>query len=422
MSPRFWVGIATTGILLHPAISQTTGGGSATIGTIPIGSGTIGGRTLPSNNQGDSNSTTDSAISVTAVGSPSLTVSGRILLEDGTPPAVGTVVERNCNGSSHAEGYTDAKGYFIVTLGQNRDMIIDAGDSSSDSAMGRPFPQLTNAGEGEFGTGTGSSRGQLLDNRYSNCDIRARLGGYRSQSASLVDYGARDNVNIGVILLHRIGPAESDTVDASSLAAPKNARKAYTTGMEFIRKQRQEDARKSFANAVRLYPGYAAAWLELGKMQARAHLADARNSFEAARKAEPRMVAPYLELSLLALHAKNWAELADDTDRVIKLDSFDYPQAFFLNAVANYNLGNMGQAEENARAAKRLDTRHRYSEAAHLLAVILMDRHEYAAAAAEFRDYLVMAPNAVAAEQIRKQLDDLERLTIPPAQLARKEQ
>jgi len=350
-------------------------------------------------------------------------VSGRVLLEDGTPPAIGTVIERSCNGSSQAEGYTDNQGYFIVTLGQNRGFIVDAGDASGDSAMGRPFPQFPGAGEGVFGNAGGSSRGQMLDNRYSNCDIRARLGGYRSQSASLVDYGAGDQANIGVILLHRIGPAESDTVDATSLAAPTNARKAYTKGLELIRKQQPEDARRSFETAVRLYPGYAAAWLELGKMQAvHAQSAEARNSFEAAVKAEPRLVAPYLELSLLALHARNWTELADDTDRAIQRDSFSYPQAFLMNAVANYNLHNFGKAEENARAAKRLDTRHRYSEAAHLLGVILLDRHDYAAAAAEFRDYLVMAPNAPGADLVRKQLDALERLTLPAAQLALKNQ
>ena len=129
---------------------------------------------------------------------------------------------------------------------------------------------------------------------------------------------------------------------------------------------------------------------------------------------------PYLELALLSLHAKNWNDLADFTYRALKLNSFDYPQAYFLNAVANYNLRKLDTAEKSARAAQRLDTRRIYPENSHLLGVILVDRQRYAEAADALRDFLVAAPHATEAPAVRQQLDDLEKKTIPDAQMAKK--
>jgi hypothetical protein len=131
-------------------------------------------------------------------------------------------------------------------------------------------------------------------------------------------------------------------------------------------------------------------------------------------------VGSFLELALLSLHARNWNELADVTYHALKLNSFDYPQAFFLNAVANYNLKKLDTAEKSARAAQRLDTRHVYPENSHLLGVILVDRQQYVEAADALRDFLVAAPHAAEAAAVRRQLDDLETKTIPAAQMAKK--
>ena len=58
-----------------------------------------------------------------------------------------------------------------------------------------------------------------------------------------------------------------------------------------------------------------------------------------------------------ARSGSRWREL---TDTVVKLDSFDYPQAYFLNALSNYYLKNIDAAEKSAREAVRLDTRKQF--------------------------------------------------------------
>jgi hypothetical protein len=49
-----------------------------------------------------------------------------------------------------------------------------------------------------------------------------------------------------------------------------------------------------------------------------------------------------------------------------------------------------------------------------------VDRQQYAEAADALRDFLVAAPHAAAAAAVRQQLDDLEKKTIPAAQMAKK--
>jgi tetratricopeptide (TPR) repeat protein len=353
-------------------------------------------------------------------------VSGRVMLEDGTAPTDSVVIERVCDGNARAEGYTDARGYFVLQLGSSNTQFQDASETAG--GFNRTSQQLGGIG-GLGGGGLGSSsglgsptHGAGLDPRLLNCELRARLPGYRSQTVSLLEHRAFDNPDVGTILLHRVAPTErAATVSVAALAVPKPADKAYNKGLTFLKKGKSREARASFQSAIGLYPKFSSAWFELGKLQALdGQLDDAHKSFLAASQADPQSVGPYLELALLSLSAKNWNELAEVTYHALKLNSFDYPQAYFLNAAANYNLKKLDTAEKSARAAQRLDTRHIYPDNSRLLGVILVDRQRYAEAADALRDFLVAAPHSVEAPAVRQQLDDLEKKTISAAQIAKK--
>jgi superkiller protein 3 len=164
---------------------------------------------------------------------------------------------------------------------------------------------------------------------------------------------------------------EGRTVSAVSLAAPKDAKKAYEKGLDANKKKKPEDAQKNFEKAVELYPKYATAWYELGMLQvAQKKPEEARKSFDAALEADPKFMKPYLQVAVLQMQAQKWQELADITAKTVKLDPFDYPQAFFFNSVANYNLKNYEAAEKSAMEAERLDTRHQMPKVS-LLGILL---------------------------------------------------
>jgi tetratricopeptide (TPR) repeat protein len=325
-------------------------------------------------------------------------------------------LETVCNGSPHGEGYADSKGYFSIELGARNGTIQDASEYNSNRNWNTSGMTGSTAISGPAGSSQSSER------KYMGCDLQAKLAGYRSQTVPLTGRRPMDDPNVGTILLHRLGPAEEGkTISAVSLAAPKDARKAYEKGLDALKKKKFDDAQLNFEKAVEVYPHYATAWYELGMLQAGQGKMDmARSYFDKASECDPKFVQPYLQVSILELQASRWQGLAEVTDKILKLDSFDFPQAFYFNSVANYNLHNMQAAEKSALAAERLDTRHAIPKVSHLLGLILMYKKEYAGAAERFKAYLEFAPEATDTAKVRSLLAEVEKVTAATA--ATKEQ
>jgi len=422
MAPRTLVRaitlVAAAGVLLQQGFGQGRGaappaGGGGTSGTIGTGTPSIGTTTAPSTsiptNPGNNPSSTTN---LPGVPQP-IPISGRVMLEDGTAPTESVVIERVCGGSTRAEGYTDSKGYFFFQLDQrNSGVMQDASEMNSGSGQMNPN-RGTGSGMGLGGSSGATTRGMGTDDmRYMNCDLRAKLAGYRSQTVSLANRRAMDNPDIGTILLHRLAPSVGTTVSANDLEVPKDARKAFDKAQESAKKGKLDDALKNYSKAVELYRPYAAAWYELGKLQATGgDPYTARGSFGEAIKADPKYVPPYLAIAEQGLEAKKWREVVEVTDRASKLDVFDYPQVYFFNAVANYNMKNVDAAEKSALQAERLDTRHRYPQNYFLLGNILAIHLDYDGAAEKLRTYLKLAPDSEDAATARKQLAQMEKIT-----------
>jgi TolA-binding protein len=102
--------------------------------------------------------------------------------------------------------------------------------------------------------------------------------------------------------------------------------------------------------------------------------------------------------------------VADTTGRLLKLDATDFPEAYYYNAAANFRLKKLSDAESSARETLKLDTAHRFPQAAHILGIVLYQKHDFAGAAEQLRNYLQIAPNAPDAAQAKGQLAELEHL------------
>ena len=215
-----------------------------------------------------------------------------------------------------------------------------------------------------------------------------------------------------MIFLHRLGPAEGLMVSMTSLAAPKDAQKAFQKGREALAKGKLEDARKSLEKATSLYPKYAAAWFELGRLQlAQGDRPAARASFEAAIRADSRFLLPYVGLAVLQVAAQEWPQVEETTARAIALDPYGSARMYFYSALAKYCQDDLEGAEKDAREAERQDKKRDIAGVWELLGSILATRQDFAGAAEQFRTYLALAPQATNAADIRAQLDSMERLS-----------
>lgn len=339
-------------------------------------------------------------------------LSGKVMMADGTPPPEPVTIERVCSsGSPRPEGYTDSKGRFSFALGQNQGMFNDASVSSSERD---PFSSNSggfggaNRGMGGGGMGGGSSR-QMLERELMGCELHAKLAGYRAQPVQLAGRRSLDNPDVGTIILHRLANVEGLTTSMTTMTAPKDAKKAYDKGRELMKKNKLADAQKELDKAVTLHPKFAAAWYELGRLRAAGNQGpEAREAFLKSIEADAKYVHPYLPLANMAVGQQKWEEAADFSGKLIKLNPVDYPVAFLLNGIANYNLKKYEEAEKSATEAVKLDPQHRLPKAHHLLGALLAEKGEFAPAAAQLRDYLKFAPTAGDAEGVKKMLGDIE--------------
>src|SRR5262245_59985749 len=409
-----------------PVLSQQPGqGGGATgttttpggVGGPPPGTTTPGRGNVPGNNVPNTFPNPNDQNRFPEMQRP-IFLSGKVVLDDGTPPPTEVVIERVCNGNPRAEAYTDSKGRFSFQLGQNQGILQDASMSSAGVGdLGGYGNQRGGFGNDRTSGGFGGvSRGGISERDLMGCEIRANLAGFRSDVVNLSGRRAFDNPDVGTIVLHRLANVEGVTISAVSLQAPKDAKKAYDKGRDLLKKKKVPEAEKELEKAVELYPKYSTAWFELGRIR------EGKNDTEGARKAygqalaaDPKFINPYRQLAGMSFKEQNWQDVADTTTRLIKLDPVDFPDAFFYNSVANYYLKNYDAAEKSAREAQKLDTRNRMPKTNQLLGVILAGKQDYAGAAEQIKKYLTFLPaEGQETETAKKQLTELEKMTGAP--------
>jgi tetratricopeptide (TPR) repeat protein len=389
---RFWRIVASLFLLSAVLSAQRSGGGAA---PAPTTTGPAGGRTgtvttTPTPFPGDD-----------TLGQRPIFISGKVVLDDGTPLPDRVKIERVCNANPRVEAYTDRKGRFSFELGRTYE-LQDASVGPDPADPGSPF--------GGSRAQTSSGRiGGVNERALWGCELRAALPGFRSDVVELSNIRYLDNTDIGTIVLHRVGNSQGMTVSATSELAPKDARKALDKGLEAARKNNPEEAEKQFRKAVEIYPRFAAAWLNLGRLlEQRNQISEARQAYGEAIRADARFMPPYERLSLLALKESKWQELADRTDQLLRLDPIEYPDAYYLNSVANYQLHNYDAAEKNAREAIRLDPNKKNMRSRYVLGLVLAQKQEFAASAESLRSFLDSSPAGSDTDLIKKQLSQIE--------------
>lgn len=311
-------------------------------------------------------------------------ISGRVTGEAGELDEP-VMIDRVCGGNVRREGYTDRRGYFGLQLGQNTSFLAD---STS----------------GGFGPGMGQS-GQVRERDLANCELRFSLAGYRPVEVNLGNHRSLDDSDVGTIILHSMSPDEGSTVSVTTMRAPKNASRALEKAVAAARKGKIDVAQKQLEKAVALYPNFALAWFQLGRLYERKNDPErARSAYRSSIAADPKFISPYENLYMLAARENKWAEVVELTDRVLTLDRYDFPEAYLYNGVANLNLRKHDAAEKVIRELLATEAGKRMPRAHYVLGVILGRKRDFAGSAEQLRWYLQAVPDAADAELARRQL------------------
>ena len=321
-------------------------------------------------------------------------LSGKVVLQDGTPPSEPAAIQTLCRGRKHTETYTDSHGYFSFQLGTLNPATTAAGVDDVDSSFGDPM-----------------SRGNSGD--WRDCELQASLAGYSSDTIQLsTKISALENSDVGHITLRRMGQVEGLAISATSAMAPGKAKKAYEKGREQAQKEKLDDAEKSLTKAVEIYPNYAAAWYELGQVQYKKNdAAAARHSWEQSLDADAKYVRPYAGLCQLDMQDKRWQELADSSAKLVALDPISIPEGWYWNAAANYMLHNFTAAEKSARQGLKIDEHHQLPKLEYVLGMALIQQRSYQDASGHMQQFLQLSKEPGEIQEAQKQLAEITRLS-----------
>ena len=322
-------------------------------------------------------------------------LSGKVIVNDGIPLTDPALVQSVCQGNIRNEGYTDSKGSFSLDLNSQREAL----GSAQETYSGNP----------------GMSGRPGVRRNLHDCDLQAVLPGFTSKTVELAskmnEVGSAD---VGTIVLHRMQKVEGFTISATSAQAPDKAKKDYQKGREDEAKGKLDPAKEKFSKAVELYPKYAVAWFELGKIQLQQNDAvAAKASFQHAIEADGKFISPYEQLADIALKEKAWKDLDSATEQLVKLNPLSFPQYWYYNAIANYFLQSFDKAEKSAQQGMTIDVQHHIPKMEYVLGMILVQKKDFQGALTHLRNYIRMSPNASDLELAQKQIAALEKLSQP---------
>jgi len=333
----------------------------------------------------------------------SIFISGKVVIDDGTELTEPAMIQTICRGRRHSETYSDAHGGFNFRFGDPT--------QGSAAAISDASSQNVNSNSTQSG----------LD--LQDCQIQAELAGFSSQAVELNSrIGMANNIDVGRVPLHRLAHVDGTSISVTSALAPPAARKAFEKGFQQEKKNKWEDAEKSFEKAVQIYPRYATAWYQLGRLQLRNQLSNpassqgpnpsaqsAKHSFEQSIAADSKYVDPYHGLAQIAMQAQEWPTVIEITNKLVSLNPVNFPDAYYDNAVANYNLKDFDDAEKSALLGIRVDDAHQIPKLQYLVAMIQLRKQNYQGAAEHMQQFLTLAKERDDIDLGKKGMAEIER-------------
>ena len=197
------------------------------------------------------------------------------------------------------------------------------------------------------------------------------------------------------------------TVSARNLSIPDSARREYLEAQKKLSRRDVANAIAHLERAVAMAPEFSEAWNNLGTIAYQSHqYPSAEGHFRKALEQEPGSFEPLVNLGGVLLTEGKLQEALQYNLSAVR----SRPRDALANSqlgMTYFAAGNLDLGEKYLEIAKRIDSGH-FSYPQLTLAQIHLLRHERAAAAEEFRDFLRRHPDARDAGRVEELLQKLE--------------
>ena len=317
---------------------------------------------------------------MTAQGRAGGVLLGKLVIDGESLPWKPLEVEVDCKGSIVTRAQTDLEGQFVIQFEDTKGVEKIPPDAQ-----------------------------RQMETKYEGCMVRGMLAGFRSSEKTIKVKNFRDEPDLGTITLSPEDRGGGSEVSVTTKKAPGNAVKAFEKArMEWLQ-QHPDGAEKNLKKAVQIYPEFAEAWFQLGKLQEASDKAAAKDAFSKALAADPKFILPYEQLAALAVDDKKWDEVAQNAEHALQLDPAGTPQLFYYDALAKFQLGKADEAQASAEKAVAIDPGHTVPNAEQLLAVVLARKGDYAGAIQHLKSCLSYVQPGPNADLLKQQIAQLEQ-------------
>lgn len=288
-------------------------------------------------------------------------ISGRVVLEDRQAPPEPVPVEYSCRGENRG-ARTDAQGRFSIRVGSRRAARTDV--------IATPL-------------------------HMEGCRVEVRIPGFEELIVTLPRAPRAGDLALGDLTLKAVGQQANAAFSGSGRNAPANARASYVRGIEDIDAGRYPEALAALDKALAAYPKYASALQLKGEALERTGQREAaRAAYQQAVEADPGYSKPLVQLAQMAAGGLNPTETARWAGMANKLVPGAYPAMYLIEGSSYYDLDRYDDAARATQAGIDADSKFIYPALRKLMAEVLYQKRNYAAALDLFEWYLKEAPLA----------------------------
>ena len=186
---------------------------------------------------------------------------------------------------------------------------------------------------------------------------------------------------------------------------PKKAVDAYKKGLDYRKKQKNQDAMKSFEAAIHIAPGFYQAHNELGVAYKEAgRTDDAEREFLAAHEVNRTSVEPLLNLTTLYLDENKPERAVSSGEEAVKTNSRSAP-AFLNLGMALYKAAMLDRAE--AALKKALELAPKMAAVRLMLANVYLKLHRYDNVLDQLNSYAAENPHGDQLQAVNQMRDQL---------------
>lgn len=154
------------------------------------------------------------------------------------------------------------------------------------------------------------------------CSAAVTAPGYRTASVNLA--APPTDPLIPMAVLHRLGKNHGQSISVTHLAAPNDAKRHFHAAVRVLEQGTSgeiDSALDHLQSAVQVYPAYAQAWFEIGRLQlALGDASSALQAFQKSVQADPWFVSPYEPLLLLLRSSGDAAGTAKACEKLRRIN------------------------------------------------------------------------------------------------------